>query len=162
MKLFPRLPLVTALAASQFAGAQPARATPPRGPSSQPLGLATEPESVDRTLVFASGSGAYNTFRIPAIVTSKSGELLALAEGRKAGAGDAGNIDIVLRRSRDQGQTWSPLQVIWADANHTCGNPCPVMDREMGTLWLLLTWSRGDDHESQIIAQSRPATSAIL
>lgn len=121
-----------------------------------------EAEPVERTVVFASGTDGYNTFRIPAIVTTKSGDLLAFAEGRKAGVGDAGDIDLVLRRSKDQGKTWSPLQVIWNDTNHTCGNPCPVVDRETGAIWLLTTWNRGEDHESHIIAQTSKDTRRVF
>ncbi|MFT7641552.1 MAG: sialidase-1, partial [Pirellulaceae bacterium] len=80
------------------------------------------------------------------------GTLLAFSEGRKAGGGDAGNIDMLVSRSTDQGKTWSTPQVVWDDENNTCGNPAPVVDQATGTIWLPMTWNLGSDHESQIMA----------
>lgn len=102
--------------------------------------------------VFVSGEGGYHTFRIPSLLVTSKGTVLAFAEGRKAGAADAGDIDLVMRRSLDGGRTWEPRQMVWDDGGNTCGNPCPVVDRETGTVWLLLTWNRGDDPEPRIIA----------
>jgi len=103
------------------------------------------------TDVFVSGKGDYHTYRIPAIVATKKGSLLAFAEGRKSGRGDAGNIDLLVCRSTDSGKTWSSPQVIWDDGNNTCGNPAPVVDQSTGTIWLPLTWNLGSDHEADIM-----------
>jgi sialidase-1 len=107
---------------------------------------------VEETHLWTSGQGSYHTYRIPAIVSTVKGTLLAFCEGRKGGRGDAGDIDILMRRSTDGGKTWSESRVIWDEARNTCGNPCPVVDRETGRISLLLTWNRGDDHERNIIA----------
>lgn len=112
-----------------------------------PLAATLQPT---RTDVFVSGTDGYHTYRIPSLFVTDKGTLLAFCEGRKAGRGDAGNIDLLLKRSRDGGKTWSPQQVVWDDGDNTCGNPCPVQDRETGTIWLLLTWNHGQDRESQI------------
>lgn len=101
--------------------------------------------------VFESGTGGYNTFRIPAIVKTSAGTLLAFAEGRKNSASDSGDIDLVARSSDDNGKTWSDIQVIWDDGNNVCGNPAPVVDRATGNIYLLCTWNLGSDHESEII-----------
>jgi sialidase-1 len=50
--------------------------------------------------VFVSGRDGYHTFRIPAVVRAADGTLIAFAEGRKHSRGDAGDIDLVCRRSR--------------------------------------------------------------
>jgi len=42
--------------------------------------------------LFASGSDGYHTYRIPAIIVTNNGTLLAFCEGRKTGGGDAGHI----------------------------------------------------------------------
>lgn len=102
--------------------------------------------------VFKKGDAGYHTFRIPAIVQTKQGTLLAFAEARKDGRGDAGNIDMVVSRSEDQGKTWSSPLIIWDDGTNTCGNAAPVVDQETGTIWLLLTWNLGSDHEREILA----------
>lgn len=108
---------------------------------------ATDIQEVD---VFTSAQDGYAIFRIPAIVPTTSGTLLAFAEGRKHGAGDAGQIDMVLRRSADGGRTWGPMQVVWSDGANTCGNPSPVVDASTGRIWLFSTWNLASDHESKI------------
>lgn len=101
--------------------------------------------------LFKSGTEAYACFRIPAIVTTTEGTLLAFAEGRKNGCSDTGNIDLVMKRSTDNGRTWSHLKVIWDDGENVCGNPAPVVDESTGTILLLSTWNLGSDHERDII-----------
>jgi sialidase-1 len=100
--------------------------------------------------IFVSGTHGYHTYRIPALLTSEKGTVLAFCEGRKKSRSDTGDIDLLLRRSEDNGKTWSKQTIIWDDGKNTCGNPCPVQDRQTGTIWLLMTWNRGDDHESAI------------
>ena len=104
--------------------------------------------------LFESGMEGYKTFRIPAIVTSTKGTVLAFAEGRKNGSSDTGDIDLVLKRSEDKGKTWSTLSVIWNDGDNVCGNPAPVVDKNTGIIYLLSTWNLGTDHESEIIKQT--------
>jgi sialidase-1 len=110
----------------------------------------TSPEQLHNTDVFVSGEDGYHTYRIPALVTTKKGTLLAFCEGRKSGGSDSGDIDLLVKRSADNGKTWSRRQVAWDDRENTCGNPCPVVDRQTGTIWLLMTWNRGDDREGEI------------
>lgn len=100
-------------------------------------GAAAEPN--DRVDVFSGGQDGYHTYRIPAVVCSKRGTLLAFCEGRKDNGSDAGDIDMVLRRSTDQGKTWGPLSVVYEEgdtAKITIGNPAPVVDIDTGTVWL--------------------------
>lgn len=104
-------------------------------------------EEVD---VFISGEDGYDTYRIPAIIKTQNGHLLAFCEGRKNGRSDTGNIDLVMKRSTDSGRTWSKQVILWDDLENTCGNPCPVLDRSTGTISLLLTWNSGQVHERQI------------
>ena len=113
-------------------------------------------------VLWKSGQGGYKSYRIPALAVSKKGTVLAFCEGRRAGAGDSGAIEILLRRSTDNGAHWSEQQVVWADAGNTCGNPAPVVDLQTGTIWLLLTWNRGDDKEPQIIAQTSKDTRRVF
>ncbi len=72
-------------------------------------GRAAEPEQAP---VFVSGQDGYHTYRIPSLVVTKKGTLLAFCEGRKRGGGDAGDIDLLLKRSCDAGKTWSKAQVV--------------------------------------------------
>ena len=75
--------------------------------------LPASAQEVRRMKVFVSGRGGYHTYRIPAVVRTPKGTVLAFCEGRKGGRGDAGDIDIVLRRSTDGGKTFSDRQVVW-------------------------------------------------
>src|SRR6478609_4173776 len=78
--------------------------------------------------VFVSGTEAHKSFRIPAIISIEKNTLLAFAEGRVEGAGDFGDINIVMKRSVDNGKTWLPLQVIVDFDSLQAGNPAPVID----------------------------------
>ncbi|WP_282082748.1 exo-alpha-sialidase [Streptomyces tendae] len=91
----------------------------------------------------ARDPGGYACFRIPAIVRTTDGTLLAFAEGRVLDCGDAGDIDVVLKRSTDGGRTWGPLQVVNDGGGDTHGNPAPVVDRATGRVLLLETYNAG-------------------
>ncbi|UCH35838.1 MAG: exo-alpha-sialidase [Armatimonadota bacterium] len=108
--------------------------------------------------LFTSGEGGYHTYRIPAIIATSRGTILAFCEGRRHGPSDSGDIDLLLKRSTDGGRTWSEQRVVWDDGPNTCGNPCPVLDRDTGTVWLLMTGNRGDDGESAIIGETSKDT----
>jgi sialidase-1 len=107
--------------------------------------------------VYRAGEAGYHTFRIPSVIATHAGTLLAFAEGRRAGAGDAGDIDLVVKRSPDGGRTWSGLQVVGDSGPNTFGNPCAVVDRDTGTVWLLTTQNLGTDQEKDIIAGTSKA-----
>ena len=108
------------------------------------------PDTTGTHTVFAAGTHGYHTFRIPAVVDC-DGTLLAFAEGRRRGPGDAGPIDLVLRRSDDGGTTWGPLQVVSHDGDHTVGNPCPVLDPRSGEVVLLTVRTAGTATEDRIL-----------
>ena len=128
-------------------------------PPGAPLALSA---SLSRSTPFTSGAEGYQTFRIPAITVTGAGHLLAICEGRKNSASDAGDIDTVFKLSEDGGKTWGKLGVIWDDSTNTCGNPCVVRDAETGLIWLLSTWNRGDDREPRIIDQTSKDTRRVF
>ncbi|MFD6996777.1 exo-alpha-sialidase [Streptomyces mirabilis] len=96
-----------------------------------------------QVLFRASQDPGYACFRIPAVVRNTHGTLLAFAEGRVHDCGDAGDIDIVVKRSTDGGRTWGPLQVVNEGAGDTHGNPAPIVDRETGRIVLAETYNTG-------------------
>jgi len=116
--------------------------------SGLPVG-SQSPKRSKRTALYYIGMPGYNRYRIPSLIVTKQGTLLAFCEGRTAG--DAGDIDTLVRRSEDGGTTWAKYQVVWSDGSNTCGNPCPVVDHSTGRIYLLSTWNLGTDHESRII-----------
>src|SRR5690349_9963636 len=101
--------------------------------------------------VFASGRDGYHTYRIPVLSRATNGTLLAFCEGRKDSASDSGRIDLLLKRSHDNGRTWSPQEVVWSDGANVCGNPAPLVDTTTGTIWLLMNWSLISDTEKKIL-----------
>jgi sialidase-1 len=112
--------------------------------------------------LYVQGAGASDTYRIPALAVTKAGTVLAFCEGRNTGAGDAGDIDLVVRRSEDGGKAWSEPETVWNDGANTCGNPAPVVDRDTGTIWLLMTWNLGTDPEPKIIAGTSQDTRRVF
>jgi sialidase-1 len=74
------------------------------------------------------GNVAYSCFRIPAIVCTSNGTLVAFAEGRVDDCGDDGNIDIVAAVSYDGGYSWPIKYLIDSDGGNRLHNPCPVYD----------------------------------
>jgi sialidase-1 len=111
------------------------------------LAWGAAPQQVE---VFTAGEGGYHTYRIPALITSSKGTLLAFCEGRRNSASDTGNIDLLLRRSNDGGRTWQPLQTIADFGEDTIGNPAPVVERKTGAIILLLTSNPGRATEKGI------------
>lgn len=100
-----------------------------------------------QTDVFVAGKEGYHTFRIPSLIVTRHGTLLAFCEGRKTSRNDHGDIDLVLKRSNDGGVSWGPLAVVHEEgdtAKITIGNPCPVVDQDTGTIWLPFTRDNDD------------------
>lgn len=106
-------------------------------------------QNIFSKVLWEKGTGDYNNYRIPSLTVTQKGTVLAFCEGREAG--DAGVINIVVKRSANNGKTWSKEQIIWDDKQNTCGNPCPVVDEETGRIYLFMTWNLGTDHEHEII-----------
>jgi len=121
-----------------------------------------EDNGIKQDILWESGKNGYHTYRIPALAVTPKGTALAFCEGRKKNSGDAGDIDLLVRRSTDNGKTWSEQELVWDDNGNTCGNPCPVVDRKTGTIWLFSTWNRGDDRESMIIAGNSRDTRRVF
>jgi sialidase-1 len=96
--------------------------------------------------VFVAGQGGYFAYRIPALISSRQGTLLAFCEGRKTSLSDDGDNDLLLRRSTDGGQSWLATQLVHeegGDAVITIGNPCPVLDPATGRIWLSMNRKNG-------------------
>ena len=105
------------------------------------------------SVVYTSGQEGHKTYRIPAIIKNKQGHLLAFAEGRVHGSGDFGDINIVLKISRDKGRTWSAIKTLVDYDALQAGNPTPVLDESdprfpKGRIFLF--YNTGNNHENEI------------
>ena len=93
----------------------------------------SEPEFAD---VFTSGAEGYASIRIPAVLVTNRGTVLAFAEGRVRPTDQAEN-DIVFKRSIDGGKTWSALRVIRDDGANSLNNPAVVQESGTGRVFVM-------------------------
>ncbi|MBD0418762.1 exo-alpha-sialidase [Streptomyces sp. TRM S81-3] len=136
----PGSPLTALAALLALATTAAAAASPP---SAHARSAGRAPRFEQQVLFDAAREPGYACFRIPALVRTTRGTLLAFAEGRALNCGDAADIDIVLRRSTDGGRTWGPLRVVNEGGGDTHGNPAPVVDRATGRILLAETYNAG-------------------
>lgn len=112
-----------------------------------------KPATVEKYTIFNSGEDNINSYRIPSIVTTKNGTLLAFSEARRDSWTDRSYTNIVVKRSIDNGKTWSRMQYltdvpVGADIDPGAYiNPCPVVDMETGKIFLFTVFweKRGDN-----------------
>lgn len=107
----------------------------------------------DAKPVFKAGEDGYESYRIPAIVKSPKGDLLAFSEGRVDGSADFGHVKIVMKRSKDNGKTWSDLQVIASNDTLQAGNAAPVVDvtdPDYPDGRIFLFYNTGNRHEYEL------------
>lgn len=103
--------------------------------------------------VFIAGKDGYTTYRIPAIIKAPNNDLLAFCEGRVASSNDFGNVDIVMKRSTDQGKTWSTLNIIVDNDALQAGNSAPLvdlMDPAFPDGKIYLFYNTGNNHEGEV------------
>src|SRR5882762_4208643 len=100
--------------------------------------------------VFIGGQDGYPAYRIPALITTKRGSLLAFAEARTSLRDHAEN-KIVMKQSTDGGNTWGALQVIHDDGSNALNNPTAVVVRETGRVILIYQhYPQGfDEHKAE-------------
>jgi sialidase-1 len=105
-----------------------------------------EPTPTD---VFVNGQEGYPQYRIPAILYTQKGTLLAFSEGRASISDHAAN-DIVLKRSTDNGKTWLPLQVVAEDGENCLSNPEVVQVEPTGRILMVFQIYPAGLHESAV------------
>jgi sialidase-1 len=120
-----------------------------------------QPADVEHFEVFLAETEGFHTFRIPALLATAQGSLLAFAEGRRGSRSDTGDIDLVLKRSSDGGRTWSDIEALFDQGPNTIGNPCPVQDRSTGRIFLPLTYNPGNVTERQMINREVEARRSV-
>ena len=92
--------------------------------------------AVERVLA-VRGTGGYRQYRIPALAVSREGTLLAAYDGRPNLDDLPNPIDLLLRRSADNGRTWGPQQVVRTGVGlNGYGDPSLVVDADTGRIFL--------------------------
>jgi sialidase-1 len=106
----------------------------------------------EKTEVFPPRLNGIARYRIPGIVVTQKGTVLAYAEARKNSSSDWGEIEIHLRRSTDGGKTWensqkiahtgarlagNPRKAEGGEREQTVNNPVAIVDRETGAIEFL-------------------------
>ena len=86
--------------------------------------------------VFVPRQDGFASIRIPAVVVTNGGALLAFAEGRQRKADQARN-RIILKRSTDGGRSWGQVTVIAEAGDRSLNNPCAVVERTTGTVLVM-------------------------
>jgi sialidase-1 len=94
----------------------------------------------------------YAYYRSPALAIAANGYVLAFCEARKDSPADNGKIDIVVKRSKDNGLTWGKRHLVAADGLNTVGNPCPIVDSQTGTVCVVFCKNFANDTEEQILS----------
>lgn len=115
------------------------------------IGFVKEPQRIGIALRKA-GDDKVNTYRIPGIVTTKKGTLVAVYDIRHNSSADLqGDIDVGMSRSTDGGQTWVPMQTIMdmgtyggrPQDENGIGDPSVLVDEQTGTIWVAALWLHG-------------------
>jgi sialidase-1 len=111
-------------------------------PASEPL--------FQNSVLFSSGQAGYFCFRIPALVVTGKGTVLAFAEARKTNCADWDEIDLVVKRSEDGGKTWSDLRALFHEDKRSINQPTPIVDRQTGSVVLVFC----KDNQSVFVTHS--------
>ena len=114
-----------------------------------PLADGTPPQRIG-TSVRRGGEDGVHTSRIPALVRTAKGTLIAAFDLRHRGGGDLpGDIDVAVRRSTDGGETFGPtILALDMGAPHEqngVGDPCLLVDRETDRVFVFGLWSQGNN-----------------
>lgn len=83
-------------------------------------------------------------FRIPAIVTASNGDLVAAIDQRVPSCGDlkwSNDINIVIRRSQDNGDSWSEIEtIVDYPLGKSASDPSMIVDKVTGTIFLFFNF----------------------
>ena len=101
-------------------------------------------------VVRGRGEDGSDVYRIPGLVRTNAGSLVASYDVRYRGAPDLpADIDVGISRSTDGGRTWEPMRVVLdmgrdpAFAFDGVGDPCVFVDRGTGRIHVAAVWSHG-------------------
>ncbi len=121
------------------------------------LSGAAEP-SFKHTRIFENGQledGQDVFYRIPALAVAKDGTILAFANGRVGTARDhCTHVQALLRRSKDNGKTWGPIQTLFDRPGWQGGNSAAVVDPVTGEIMFEVCYRPASSEERKAYAAS--------
>lgn len=129
----------TAVAGLALGTAVPASAAAPKAAAqaAQAVPASITKSGTCSSTPFRSRQGKQLWYRIPSVVRTTKGTLVAFAEARDNNdASDMGDYDIAMARSTDGGCSWSRPKVIASDAANRVSNPSSLVDQETGNILL--------------------------
>ena len=103
-------------------------------------------DSTNTSIPYYAGLQEYYSFRIPSLIKSNNA-LIAFAEGRKNSTSDFGDIDLVYRRSLDEGKNWEPLQLLYDQDTLAVQNPVPIFVANDNKIVLLFNTTSLSEHD---------------
>jgi hypothetical protein len=138
--------VATSAREGHLVGANPLSYTKAGGqPVNIPVLEGTRTLLLTSTLLFSGGDAGSKNYRIPAIVTAPDGSLVTATDKRWDNAADLPNhIDVVIRRSTDQGRTWSaPLTIAGMGTTIGYGDAALLVNRQNGDIICLFASGKG-------------------
>lgn len=105
-------------------------------------------DTIQKTTVFNAGDDGIDSYRIPSLVTSKKGTLLLFTEARKESSTDKTPTNIALKRSEDNGKTWSDIHILTQSGNDAYMDPVAVVDNTTGKIFLFTSLWPSNDHST--------------
>lgn len=103
-------------------------------------------DSTNTSIPYYSGLQDYFSFRIPTIIKTDAA-LIAFAEGRKNSTSDFGDIDLVYRRSLDEGKSWESLKLLFDQDTLAVQNSVPIFVASENKIVLLFNTSSLSEHD---------------
>ena len=116
----------------------------------------------------AAGQDNCDTYRIPGIITTKTGTLIAVYDNRYNNSKDLQeDVDVGISRSIDGGETWEPMKVIMdmgeyggrPERLNGIGDPSILYDPFTHTIWVAALWISGLNENDMLWWASKPGMS---
>ncbi len=143
--------------------------------ASMMLAVASTVTAQEYTSGIISSTDLFNTsmvegvacFRIPSIVTAKNGDLVAAIDERVPNGGDLiynDNVNIAVRRSKDNGKTWTPIQIaVDYPLGESASDPSMVVDQKTGHIFLFFNYmnlatAKGEYYMQYVVSKNHGRT----
>jgi sialidase-1 len=109
--------------------------------------------------LFSNGTLDTKVFRIPAIITAVNGDLIATCDARRDHGADlngAQDIDIAIRRSSNNGKTWTDMELVCdLGEGHPASDPSLILDETTGEIFCFYNYmDRSKKKEYRLYVQS--------